>query len=164
MRKLIVLISFIFISNTLYAQSINVKGVVTDAVTGETLPGVNVIIKNSLKGDVTDFDGNYKISSVPKGSILVFSYLGFETKELTVDNEIINVVLEESSETLNEIVVIGYGSQRKELVTGAFSSLNAEKIAEKNPSRIEEYELNVNWVGLFFFPDFVVIKTTPLAA
>ena len=61
MRKLIVLISFIFISNTLYAQSINVKGVVTDAVTGETLPGVNVIIKNSLKGDVTDFDGNYKI-------------------------------------------------------------------------------------------------------
>tara|TARA_B100000780_G_scaffold84573_1_gene57889 strand:+ start:6489 stop:9668 length:3180 start_codon:yes stop_codon:yes gene_type:complete len=138
MRKLIVLISFIFISNTLYSQNINVKGVVTDAVTGETLPGVNVIIKNSSKGDVTDFDGNYKISSVPKGSILVFSYLGFETKELTVDNEIINVVLEESSETLNEIVVIGYGSQRKELVTGAFSSLNAEKIAEKNPSRIEE--------------------------
>ncbi|CAI8380193.1 MAG: TonB-dependent receptor SusC [Flavobacterium sp. SCGC AAA160-P02] len=138
MRKLIVLISFIFISNTLFAQNIDVKGVVTDAVTGETLPGVNVIVKNSSNGDVTDFDGNYKISTVPEGSILVFSYLGFKTKEVTVDKTIINVTLDESSEALDEIVIVGYGSQRKELVSGAFSTLNAEKINETNPSRIEE--------------------------
>ena len=88
MRKLIILISFTFITNLGFAQNINVKGVVTDAViTGETLPGVNVIVKNSQKGDVTDFDGNYKISAVPKGSILVFSYLGYQTKEVVVDKE-----------------------------------------------------------------------------
>ena len=138
MKKLIILVSFIFMSSTLFAQTLNVKGLVTDAVTGETLLGVNVIVKNSSKGDVTDFDGNYKISGVPKGSILVFSYLGYETKEITVDKEVINAALVESSETLDEIVVVGYGSQRKELVSGAFSSLNADKIAEKNPARIEE--------------------------
>ena len=138
MKKLIILVSFIFMSSTLFAQTLNVKGLVTDAVTGETLLGVNVIVKNSSKGDVTDFDGNYKISGVPKGSILVFSYLGYQTKEITVDQEVINAALEESSETLDEIVVVGYGSQRKELVSGAFSSLNADKIAEKNPARIEE--------------------------
>ena len=76
MRRLILVIALTFSSMFLYAQTFNVKGVVTD-VTGETLPGVNVIVKNSSKGDVTDFDGNYKISAVPKGSILVFSYLGF---------------------------------------------------------------------------------------
>ena len=138
MKKLIILVSFIFMSSTLFAQTLNVKGLVTDAVTGETLLGVNVIVKNSSKGDVTDFDGNYKISGVPKGSILVFSYLGYQTKEITADQEVINAALEESSETLDEIVVVGYGSQRKELVSGAFSSLNADKIAEKNPARIEE--------------------------
>ena len=138
MRKLIILITFFSVSNIFYAQNLNISGVVTDAVTGETLPGVNVIVKNSSKGDVTDFDGNYKISEVPKGATLVFSYLGFETKELLVEQEIINVSLDESSETLNEIVIVGYGSQRKELVSGSFSSLSAEKIAETNPTRIEE--------------------------
>ena len=87
MRKLIILISFTFITNLGFAQNFNVKGVVTDVITGETLPGVNVIVKNSQKGDVTDFDGNYKISAVPKGSILVFSYLGYQTKEVVVDKE-----------------------------------------------------------------------------
>ena len=138
MRKLIILIAFFSVNNILYAQNLNISGVVTDAVTGETLPGVNVVVKNSSKGDVTDFDGNYKISEVPKGSILVFSYLGFQTKELSVEQEVINVALDESSETLNEIVIVGYGSQRKELVSGSFSSLSAEKIAETNPTRIEE--------------------------
>jgi TonB-linked SusC/RagA family outer membrane protein len=115
-----------------------VKGVVTDAVTGETLPGVNVIVKNATKGDVTDFDGNYKIAAVPKGAILVFSYLGYETKEVVVDKETINVALQESSEKLDEIVVIGYGTQRKKEVTGAVSVVSAEAIADMNPVRVEQ--------------------------
>ena len=138
MRKLIILITFLSVGNIFYAQNLNISGTVTDVVTGETLPGVNVIVKNSSKGDVTDFDGNYKISEVPKGSILVFSYLGYQTKELLVEQEIINISLEESTETLNEIVIVGYGSQRKELVSGSFSSLSAEKITKTNPARIEE--------------------------
>ena len=69
MRKLIILISFTFVTNLGLAQSFNVKGVVTDVITGETLPGVNVIVKNSQKGDVTDFDGNYKISADRKSVV-----------------------------------------------------------------------------------------------
>ena len=138
MRKLIILISFTFITNLGFAQNINVKGVVTDVITGETLPGVNVIVKNSQKGDVTDFDGNYKISAVPKGSILVFSYLGYQTKEVVVNKEIINTTLEESSEALDEIVVIGYGTQRKKEVTGAVSVVGSETIENLKPTRIEQ--------------------------
>tara|TARA_R110000787_G_scaffold120553_1_gene231513 strand:+ start:3908 stop:6979 length:3072 start_codon:yes stop_codon:yes gene_type:complete len=139
MRKLIILISLTFVSFNLSAQNLNVKGVVTDAITGETLPGVNVIVKNSQKGDVTDFDGNYKISSVPKGSILVFSYLGYKTKEIVVaDKATINTTLEESSESLDEIVVIGYGTQRKKEVTGAVSVIGSQTIENLKPTRIEQ--------------------------
>lgn len=137
MRKLIILITLTFSFFFGNAQNINVKGVVKD-VTGETLPGVNVIVKNSSRGDVTDFDGNYRISSVPKGSILVFSYLGYTTKEVTVDKEVINVVLEESSEKLDEIVVIGYGTQRKKEITGAVSIVSSETIEKLKPTRIEQ--------------------------
>ena len=137
MRRLMLVIALTFSSMFLYAQTFNVKGVVTD-VTGETLPGVNVIVKNSSKGDVTDFDGNYKISAVPKGAILVFSYLGFTTKEVVVDKEIINVTLEESSEKLDEIVVVGYGTQRKKEVTGAVSVLGSETIENLKPTRVEQ--------------------------
>ena len=138
MRKLIILISFTFVSLGLMSQNLNVRGVVTDSLTGETLLGVNVIVKNSSKGDVTDFDGNYKISSVPKGSILVFSYLGYKTIEVAVDKEVINVALEESSEKLDEIVVVGYGTQRKKEVTGAVSVLGSETIERLKPTRIEQ--------------------------
>lgn len=138
MRKLIILISFTFASITLTAQNLNVRGVVTDAVTGETLLGVNVIVKNSSKGDVTDFDGNYKISSVPKGSTLVFSFLGYKTKEVVVDKEVINAIMEESSEKLDEIVVVGYGTQRKKEVTGAVSVIGSETIESLKPTRIEQ--------------------------
>jgi TonB-linked SusC/RagA family outer membrane protein len=138
MRKLLLVIALTFSSFFLYAQTFNVKGVVTDAATGETLPGVNVIVKNASKGDVTDFDGNYRIPSVQKGAVLVFSYLGYETKEVIVDKETINVALTESSEKLDEIVVIGYGTQRKKEVTGAVSVVSAEAIADMNPVRVEQ--------------------------
>lgn len=138
MRKLLLVLALTFSSMFLYAQTFNIKGVVTDAVTGETLPGVNVIVKDGAKGDVTDFDGNYKIASVPKGAVLVFSYLGYTTKEVVVDKEIINVALEESAEKLDEIVVIGYGTQRKKEVTGAVSVVSAEAIADMNPVRVEQ--------------------------
>lgn len=137
MRRLMLVMALTFSSVVLYAQTFNVKGVVKDAY-GETLPGVNVIVKNSSKGDVTDFDGNYKIDGVAKGSILVFSYLGFTTQEVVVDKETINVVLEESAEKLDEIVVVGYGTQRKKEVTGAVSVLGSETIESLKPTRVEQ--------------------------
>ncbi|OUR90837.1 hypothetical protein A9Q87_12880 [Flavobacteriales bacterium 34_180_T64] len=121
-----------------FSQNVSVSGTVVDNM-NIPLPGVNVIVKGTSTGTSTDFDGKYTINDVPINSILVFSYIGFQTQEVTVtDAQPINVIMEEDAETLGEVVVIGYGSQRKELVTGAYSSIDAEKIVETNPTRIEE--------------------------
>jgi len=129
---------FIFSFSAL-AQEYTITGNVTSAQDGLPIPTVNILVKNTNNGAVTDFDGNYSISNVPQGGVLVFSYLGFETKEVVVTNDNpLNVVLSEDAQALEEVVVIGYGSQRKELVSGAYTSLDSDKIVEANPARIEE--------------------------
>ncbi|PQJ69499.1 alpha-2-macroglobulin family protein [Polaribacter butkevichii] len=93
---------------------------------GEPLPGVSVIIKGTSFGTETDFDGNYSIK-IKKGDVLIFSYLGFTSKEQTISNQTnINVKLEEDSSNLDEVVVVGYGTQMKRHITGAVSHLNPE--------------------------------------
>ncbi|UOB16795.1 SusC/RagA family TonB-linked outer membrane protein [Abyssalbus ytuae] len=120
-------------------QTINVSGQVTDAINGTPLPGVNIIIKGTNLGASTDFDGNFTLENVRIGTTLVVSYIGFKTEEITInDSNPLQIALEEDLQSLDEVVVIGYGTQRKELVSGAFTSLNSEKITETNPARIEE--------------------------
>lgn len=121
-----------------YGQNVTVGGSVTDD-SNQPLPGVNIIVKNTSKGTTTDFDGNYTLSDVPVNATLVFSYVGFVVQEVVVKNSNpINVSLVEDAQALTEVVVIGYGTQKKELVSGAFSSLKAEEITKRNPMRIEE--------------------------
>jgi TonB-linked SusC/RagA family outer membrane protein len=120
------------------AQTLNVKGTVKDAITGNVLPGVSVIVKGSATGTQTDFDGLYSLSKVNKGAILVYNYLGYKKKEVVISQEITNVSLEESAESLDEIVVIGYGTQRKKEVTGAVSVVSSATIEDLNPTRIEQ--------------------------
>ncbi len=136
-RGTITLLLLLF-SLSFFAQEINVKGVVKDAATGETLPGVSVVIKGTSIGTETDFDGVYQLRKVKKGSILVFSYLGMQTKEVTVDKEVIDVSLDESAQQLDEIVVVGYGTQRKKEVTGAVSLVSSETLEEIKPVRVEQ--------------------------
>ncbi|MGC1632347.1 MAG: SusC/RagA family TonB-linked outer membrane protein, partial [Gelidibacter sp.] len=134
-------LSFLILLSTAltFGQTINVKGTVKDLASGQPLIGVNVIVKNTTKGVSTDFDGNFSIDAVGVNSILVFSYVGYQNQEVKVLNDQpMTVMLREDAEALDEIVVIGYGSQRKELVSGAFSSLDAQQITENNPTRIEE--------------------------
>ncbi|KGL63857.1 SusC/RagA family TonB-linked outer membrane protein [Polaribacter sp. Hel1_85] len=138
MRKKITLLLLLLVGFCATAQTINVKGVVKDANTGDPLPGVSIIIKGTVVGTETDFDGLYSLSKVQNGAVLVFNYLGYAIKEVVVSQQTINVSLEESAEALDEIIVVGYGSQRKELVSGAFASIDSEKITESNPARIEE--------------------------
>jgi TonB-linked SusC/RagA family outer membrane protein len=133
MRKKITLLLFIFTALCVHAQNMNVKGVVKDALSGETLPGVSVLIKGTTIGTETDFDGLYALSDVPKGSILVFNYLGMKPKEVVVNSTTINVSLEESAESLDEIVVIGYGSQKRKDVTGAVSLVGEETLEALRP-------------------------------
>ncbi|WP_205853552.1 SusC/RagA family TonB-linked outer membrane protein [Polaribacter filamentus] len=138
MRKKISLLIFMFISFWATAQTINVKGIVKDAITGDVLPGVSITIKGTTTGTQTDFDGLYSLSNVEKGATLVFNYLGYAQKEVTVNQQTINVGLDGSAESLDEIVVVGYGTQRKKEVTGAVTVIDAEAIERLNPTRVEQ--------------------------
>jgi len=98
----------------------------------ESLPGVSVMVKNTTNGQVTDFDGFYTIKNVKKGDVLVFSSIGFETKEKIIgDNLTINVILKESRTSLDEIVIVGYGTSKKKDLTGAVASIKVSDIVEQ---------------------------------
>ena len=110
------------------AQAQSVSGVVTDGDDGSGIPGVNVLIKGTSEGTITDFDGNYTLN-VPDGSILVFSFVGYIPQEIEVANQSsINVTLISDITQLSEVVVIGYGVQKKKVVTGAIESVSSEEI------------------------------------
>ncbi|NVJ87947.1 MAG: TonB-dependent receptor [Flavobacteriaceae bacterium] len=138
MRKnLILLLLTLFCVANIAAQTIDVKGVVKDATTGEVLPGVSILIKGSIIGTETDFDGIYNIKA-KTGDVLVFRYLGYQNKEVVVNQSTIDVSLSESAETLDEIVVIGYGTQTKKEVTGAVTVVGSATIEDLKPTRIEQ--------------------------
>ena len=136
-KKILLIITALFLSISYYAQTNSVSGVVKDAKTGDPLPGVSVLIKGKTVGTETDFDGLFTINA-DKGSVLVFSYLGYAKKEVTVTSNSLNVSLDESAETLDEIVVIGYGTQTKKEATGAVSVISSKSIEEVKPVRIEQ--------------------------
>ena len=109
------------------AQS-TIKGTVTGD--GETLIGVNIIIKGTATGTVTDFDGNYELTATPD-DVLVFSYTGFADQEITVGSQTtIDVLMAEDVSTLDQVVVVGYGTQRKKEVTGAVVSIEDDAISK----------------------------------
>lgn len=107
-----------------------VKGKVTDG-TGEPLIGVNVAVVGQTGGTITDIDGNYSIG-VPGGAKLKFSYIGYADQEVVVGNQsVLNVVLKESTEVLDEVVVVGFGTQKKETLTGAVTVVNDKILKSK---------------------------------
>src|SRR5690606_37175448 len=118
----------------LYAQggTVTVQGTVIDGETGMPFPGANVIEKGTSNGVLTDFDGRFSID-VPENSTLQVSYLGFATAEYPVTGNMeLEVVLEPEASGLDEVVVVGYGTQKKSDLTGAVASVNAEDL-EKMP-------------------------------
>jgi len=107
-----------------------VSGVVKD-VDGITLPSVTVLQKGTTRGTVTDFDGKYSLNLAPGEQFLVLSYLGFKTVEIPVNGKAtIDVILELESEALDEVVVVGYGTQKKESVVGAIAQVKGEDLQE----------------------------------
>jgi TonB-linked SusC/RagA family outer membrane protein len=138
MKSLILSIFLCFASISIYAQNYEIKGTVSDA-SGTPLPGVSIVVKNTTKGASTDFDGKFKLSNVNKGEILVFSYVGFSTNEVPINNSnSLNVILAENAESLDEVVVIGYGTQKKSVVTGAISSVKAADLESLPVERVEQ--------------------------
>jgi len=138
MVKQITLLFLFLISFCAFSQTINVKGIVKDASSGEILPGVSILVKGSSSGTQTDFDGLYFLSKVNKNAVLVFRYLGYKQKEVVVTSETINVSLVLEAQSLDEIVLIGYGSQKKKETTGAVSVISSQTIEDLKPTRIEQ--------------------------
>ena len=135
----LVFIAMLLLSVTNYAQEIvTVKGNVTSKTDGEPILGANIIVVGTKTGTSTDFDGNYQIK-VKSGQVLEFSYLGFTSKKITVTNQkTINAALTEDASTLDEIVVVGYGTQRKSHLTGAISKVKNEKLDQIAVSRVDD--------------------------
>ncbi|MDT0552616.1 SusC/RagA family TonB-linked outer membrane protein [Urechidicola vernalis] len=128
MKNLRILIVLFMLPIFSFAQQ-TVSGSVTEKSSGEGLPGVDVIIKGTTRGTSTDFDGNYTLDDVNEGDILSFSFLGYKTIEIVVGtNNNINVELEEGSEALDEVVIIGYGTTTVKDATGSIASVKADDI------------------------------------
>jgi TonB-linked SusC/RagA family outer membrane protein len=139
MQFLLVLLLFIAGSQVLMAQGISISGVVTDQSSGEILPGANVMIKGTNAGAVTDANGEYTIEVESQDAVLVFSFIGYDKKEVPVgDQTVINADLKFLAEDLEEIVVVGYGVQKKKLSTGATVNVKAEDIEYRHSLRIEQ--------------------------
>lgn len=118
---------FMLMSITLLAQELKVAGTIVEAGDGTPLPGVTVVEKGTTNGTVTDIDGVYSLT-VSQGAILVFSYIGYETKEIAAVDGILNIELAVKSEMLEEILIIGYGTQKKTDKTGAVSHVKADEL------------------------------------
>tara|TARA_Y100000991_G_scaffold208425_1_gene187425 strand:- start:7167 stop:10247 length:3081 start_codon:yes stop_codon:yes gene_type:complete len=143
MNKLILnfFIVFTFVCNGLQAQSIS--GSIIDSDDGDPLVGVNIIINGQNQGTVSDIDGDFMIKNFEVGSTLVFSYIGYKTKNLTISSsdlisENILVSMDKDLSELDEVIVIGYGSQKLSDISGAVSTVNANAIEASTPVRVED--------------------------
>ncbi len=120
------------------AQNVNVSGTVTAKTTGETLPGVSVLVKGTTNGTVTDVNGVYNLS-VAGTDILVFSFVGMESIEIPVGSQSkIDVALEDNVTALQEIVVIGYGEQKKSVLTAAISSVEGKDLESFSAGSVDQ--------------------------
>lgn len=121
------ILMFLCFSAATFAQ---VKGTVTDSGTGMTLPGVNVLVKGGQANASTDIDGNFTIDA-KQGDVLVFSYIGYASKEVTATSGTVNVTLAEDAQLLQEVVVVGYGAQKKQDITGAVAVVDGKKFENR---------------------------------
>ena len=134
-RILFSFITLFITTSVLFAQGINVAGTVTESG-GTPIPGVNVVVKGTTNGVATDFDGNYSISA-NQGDILVFSSVGFTSQEVTVNGSVINITMSEDSNVLDEVVVVGYGTQSRRDLTGSVASIKGEDISRQPVASVD---------------------------
>ncbi|AWA30811.1 SusC/RagA family protein [Flavobacterium magnum] len=123
-----------------FSQSVDIGGTVKDEKSGLPMPGVTVGIKNASQSVQTDFDGNFKLSGVPSGSVVVFTYIGYTNYEMKINetNNSISITLKEDNKLLDEVVVIGYGTQRKREVTGAVAVVKKDIIEKIKPIKVDQ--------------------------
>ena len=138
MKYLLMIPFFLFTFLQVKSQGIKISGVVTDQ-NGDGLPGVTVMEKNTVNGVITDIDGIYVLTLTNDQSVLRFTYVGFVSQEITVGNKTtINVSMSEDFSELEEVVVIGYGIQKKKVITGSIVSVSSEEISKTPIARIDQ--------------------------
>lgn len=125
----IILCSVFLICASAAQAQITVSGTVSDKI--GPLPGASVLVKSTTNGVQTDFDGNYTLTDVAEDAVLVFSYIGYQEVEIAVNGKTtIEVILQENAQALDEVVVVGYGTQKRSDVTGAVSSISSESLQQ----------------------------------
>ena len=135
-KKKILLLFLWAISICTYAQNITVTGIISDTE-GEPLIGVTIQVQGTTHGTVTDFDGKYSVTDVPSDANLEVSYVGMQSQLISVDGRsVINITLQEDFGLLEEIVVVGYGVQKKETITGAVSSIQTSDIKQTSSASL----------------------------
>ena len=131
-KNLFTLCMMLLLSMLSFAQgSLTISGVVTEKKTGEPIIGASILLKGQSSGTITDFNGNYSIPNVPSGATLVFSYIGMKTQEVKVTaSSKLDISLEEDNQLIDEVVVIGYGIQRKSDLTGSVGAVKSKDLTK----------------------------------
>lgn len=106
------------------------KGLVKDA-TGESVIGASVVVKGTTNGTITDFDGNFSLDGIKKGDVIVISYVGYQTQEIKWNGSPLNVILKEDSKTLSEVMVVGYGTQKKANLSGSVAMVDSKELENR---------------------------------
>jgi len=128
--RVLLMLALFMVSLQGFSQNITVKGTVTDAKTGETMVGLNVVIKGTVRGVITEVDGTYTIPNCPADAVLVFSYVGYDPLEVAVNGRTtVDAAISPTSSLLDEVVVIGYGTVSRKDVTGSVSSVKGADLA-----------------------------------
>ena len=142
MKKLFsILFLFLFLLPMLVmSQDKTITGVVTSADDQMSIPGATVLIKGTTTGTVTDMDGNYSLPNVSPESVIVFSFIGMKTVEITVgDQTVINVAMESDISELDEVVVIGFGTVKKRDLTGSVSTVDKKTINNQELRKLNRH-------------------------
>ncbi|WP_417941902.1 SusC/RagA family TonB-linked outer membrane protein [Flavobacterium sp. RS13.1] len=137
MKPKLLLVVLLLFTSFAFSQTFDVSGTVLDA-SGMSLPGVNVKVKSSSQSTTTDFDGSFKLSGLSKGTIIVLSYIGFRTQEVSVSDNKITVKMSDDAKSLDEVVVIGYGTQKKRDLTGSVGLVDSKTIETLKPIKVEQ--------------------------
>lgn len=135
MRAMLALALLLFSPLGLLAQTLTVKGVVKDAM-GEPIIGANARVKGTTLGAITDLDGNFSITGVAKGATIEVSFVGYNSREVKAEPQLV-IVLDEDNKLLDDVVVVGYGVQKKSVVTAAIAKVTSEDMAGTAPVRVD---------------------------
>ena len=129
----------LFGSFIMVAQDVTLNGSVLDASTDGPLPGVSVVISGSQSGTTTDFNGNFSLKGVSIGDVIQFSYIGYITQEVTIGNPLnLMVYLQEDVESLDEVILVGYSSQKSSNISGSVSVVSSDDVEKLKPLRVED--------------------------